>query len=221
MFGLGTWEIILILVVALIFIGPDKLPKVAKSIGQGMRKVRSAMDQVDAEIHRAQDSVYESAKEATRDVEGDAEGARERDPEVGAVSAGPDAGAPPMPDNLTANRPPVRPDEAGPDAPSVDVPEPGAPEPVEEIAVSPKSPHWRPRAGPSPEGRVPAARPTGPTQDARSEPLAGAPPSVDGASEGRGPAARPTGPTQDARSRPPGGAPPPVDGAPDPESSKA
>ena len=53
MFGLGTWEILLILAAALIFIGPDKLPKVAKSIGKGMRTVRNAMNQVDEEVQQA------------------------------------------------------------------------------------------------------------------------------------------------------------------------
>jgi Sec-independent protein translocase protein TatA len=33
MFGLSTWEILIILAVALSFIGPDQLPKVARQIG--------------------------------------------------------------------------------------------------------------------------------------------------------------------------------------------
>ena len=61
MFGLGTWEIILILVVALVFIGPDKLPQVARSIGKGMRSVRSAMSQVDHEVRRAANDFVNAA----------------------------------------------------------------------------------------------------------------------------------------------------------------
>ena len=52
MFGLGTWEIILIVVVALVFIGPGKLPDVAKTIGKGLREFRRAMAGLEAEIPR-------------------------------------------------------------------------------------------------------------------------------------------------------------------------
>lgn len=40
MFGLGMGEIILIAVVALLVIGPDKLPDAARSIGKGIRDLR-------------------------------------------------------------------------------------------------------------------------------------------------------------------------------------
>ena len=40
MFGLGFGEIILVLVVALLVLGPEKLPKLAKQLGRGMREFR-------------------------------------------------------------------------------------------------------------------------------------------------------------------------------------
>lgn len=40
MFGLGAGELILIAVVALLFVGPDKLPAAAKAIGKGIRDLR-------------------------------------------------------------------------------------------------------------------------------------------------------------------------------------
>lgn len=43
MFGLGIFEIILILFVALIFIGPKKLPEVAKNLGKGLRDFQNAV----------------------------------------------------------------------------------------------------------------------------------------------------------------------------------
>ncbi len=63
MFGLGTWEILLILVAALVFIGPDKLPKVAKTIGKGMRQVRSAMSDVDHQVRRAGNDFLNAAED--------------------------------------------------------------------------------------------------------------------------------------------------------------
>jgi sec-independent protein translocase protein TatB len=40
MFGMGGTEIIVILVVALLFLGPDKLPEAAKTISKGIRDLR-------------------------------------------------------------------------------------------------------------------------------------------------------------------------------------
>lgn len=40
MFGMGMTEIVVILVVALLFLGPDKLPDAAKSISRGIRDLR-------------------------------------------------------------------------------------------------------------------------------------------------------------------------------------
>ncbi len=40
MFGMGGTEIIVILIVALIFLGPDKLPEAAKSISKGIRDLK-------------------------------------------------------------------------------------------------------------------------------------------------------------------------------------
>ena len=43
MFGLGAAEIIVILVLALIFIGPKKLPELAKGLGKGIRDFQNAL----------------------------------------------------------------------------------------------------------------------------------------------------------------------------------
>jgi TatA/E family protein of Tat protein translocase len=44
MFGIGMQELMIILVVALLVLGPTKLPGVARAIGKGMREVRRASD---------------------------------------------------------------------------------------------------------------------------------------------------------------------------------
>lgn len=40
MFGMGMGEIVLIAVVALLFVGPDRLPEAARAIGKGIRDLR-------------------------------------------------------------------------------------------------------------------------------------------------------------------------------------
>ena len=44
MFGLGAGEILVILFMALIFIGPKKLPELARSLGKGIREFQKAKD---------------------------------------------------------------------------------------------------------------------------------------------------------------------------------
>jgi len=46
MFGIGFNEIIIILVIALIVIGPKKLPDIAKALGKGYREFKTAFDDV-------------------------------------------------------------------------------------------------------------------------------------------------------------------------------
>ena len=45
----GPLELMVILVVALIFLGPQKLPDVARSVGKGMREFKESLSGVDDE----------------------------------------------------------------------------------------------------------------------------------------------------------------------------
>jgi sec-independent protein translocase protein TatA len=46
MFGISPQELLVILVVALIVVGPRKLPELGRSLGKGLREIRRAQDEV-------------------------------------------------------------------------------------------------------------------------------------------------------------------------------
>lgn len=45
--SVGPMEIVLVLVIALIVLGPKKLPDVARSVGKGMREFKGALTDAD------------------------------------------------------------------------------------------------------------------------------------------------------------------------------
>ena len=57
MFGLGGGELLLVAFMALIFIGPKKLPELARGLGQGIREFKGAVDGVKEEMNDAKDKV--------------------------------------------------------------------------------------------------------------------------------------------------------------------
>jgi len=52
MFDVGFWELAMIMVVALLVIGPERLPKVARTLGLWLGRARSAFNSVKADIDR-------------------------------------------------------------------------------------------------------------------------------------------------------------------------
>lgn len=52
MFGLGVGEILLILAIALIFIGPERLPDLARSLAKGYGEFRRSFDEVKNSIEK-------------------------------------------------------------------------------------------------------------------------------------------------------------------------
>lgn len=52
MFGLGGGEILIIFVIALIFIGPKKIPELAKGLGQAIKEFQRAKDDMFSEVKK-------------------------------------------------------------------------------------------------------------------------------------------------------------------------
>jgi Tat protein translocase TatB subunit len=50
MFGIGMQELIIIAIIALIIVGPNKLPDLAKSLGKGFRDFKRATEDVTEDI---------------------------------------------------------------------------------------------------------------------------------------------------------------------------
>jgi TatA/E family protein of Tat protein translocase len=71
MFGMGMPEIILILAVALIVLGPKKLPEIAKSLGRGIAEFKKATQEFKENIDV--DNDLREARDALRDVKDDLE----------------------------------------------------------------------------------------------------------------------------------------------------
>ena len=129
MFGLGTWEMVIILAAALIFIGPGKLPELAKTLGKGMRELRRAMAGFETEARRAveippedehpSEPESESETESETAPAGSAEPHHEAPAEPAAETVMPEVSAPEGP-RVAAGRPGAAPASE----PSGDVQEP-------------------------------------------------------------------------------------------------
>ena len=52
MFEIGIWELVLIMVIALIVLGPERLPEMARTVGRWVGKARGMVRTVKAEIDR-------------------------------------------------------------------------------------------------------------------------------------------------------------------------
>jgi Sec-independent protein translocase protein TatA len=64
MFGIGLSEIILIVIIAVIFIEPEKLPGIAKAIGKAFIEFRRAGEELKRNIKEAETDIINKARAA-------------------------------------------------------------------------------------------------------------------------------------------------------------
>ncbi len=62
MFNIGPQELLLILIVALLVVGPKRLPELGRTIGRGLSELRKAQDEVQRTIRGALDEPTPSSR---------------------------------------------------------------------------------------------------------------------------------------------------------------
>ena len=74
MFDLGTQELIVIFIVAFLVFGPRKLPELGRTLGKGMKELKTAMKGVKESFEEAESDVTGDIKKATAGMEKVAKG---------------------------------------------------------------------------------------------------------------------------------------------------
>ena len=69
-FGIGAPELVLILLVFFIFLGPTKLPEIAGMMGKAMRKLKQASAEMNRNLKEVSDEIKETGKETPGDCLG-------------------------------------------------------------------------------------------------------------------------------------------------------
>jgi len=82
MFGIGSTELVVILIVALVLIGPSKLPDLMKSVGKGIAEFRRMSSDVKSTIEREIERADEAKRveETKKELFGDGEQAKTEEP---------------------------------------------------------------------------------------------------------------------------------------------
>lgn len=79
MFGIGFQELIVIMIVALIVLGPQRLPEAAKTIAKFIREIKGAVDEVKSSVVEDISSVKELTQIDLEDTKTEKKEKREED----------------------------------------------------------------------------------------------------------------------------------------------
>ncbi|MEO2169448.1 MAG: twin-arginine translocase TatA/TatE family subunit [bacterium] len=133
MFGIGMPELAVIIVVALVLLGPKRLPEVARSLGKGLAEFRRLTGDVNKELDAARHMIESEARdherirrETERNARKPATTQAEPTPVPGITAAEPDATA-------------TDPEPHAPD-PEPDAPDPKLAAPAPGVETTPSSP---------------------------------------------------------------------------------
>lgn len=67
MFGIGMPELLLILALALIFLGPKRLPEIARALGKGLAEFRRTTDELKEEWRHVEKDLEQASAETPAD----------------------------------------------------------------------------------------------------------------------------------------------------------
>lgn len=80
MFGIGMPELVLILALALIVLGPRRLPEIARALGKGLAEFRRATDELKDELRQVEQDIEETSSKVAADSDPNLEKAIETPP---------------------------------------------------------------------------------------------------------------------------------------------
>ena len=92
MFGLGFGEIVIVAILALVLLGPDRLPGAAKALGKTLQDLKKATDGLKGQLEAEMYSVEKAVKKA---IDGMETPAAPEVPPVAAAAAARTSGPPP------------------------------------------------------------------------------------------------------------------------------
>ncbi len=79
MFGIGTSEVLIILLIALLVLGPSKLPEIARALGKGLAEFRKMSSDVKRELDlEVQLAEMEERTKKTKNLQDEMEGEEQK-----------------------------------------------------------------------------------------------------------------------------------------------
>ena len=157
MFDIGFSEIVVIAVVALVVLGPEKLPKTARTLGHLFGRLQRYVNEVKRDIQRELEleelrKLQQNVQSAAREIE-DSMASATRDVERSArdVEAALGATAEPAPSGMAAEAPPAA-SPAATSTPAVPAPASASSSPPAAPATAPEAPA---QAGPPRQASLP------------------------------------------------------------------